>query len=380
MDIQTSRICTLLVTRSCNLNCVYCFEQHKNMPGKKMMEFDTAIAILTKEFEDFRLIHKKGERLAIEFFGGEPLLNFSLIKQVWEWVKQQHLEFPYVFQITTNGTLLTPTVREWLTERKDDFRVILSVDGDEIMQAENRGCSIADIPIGFVRDTWEKSYFKMTLSHETLPNYARGVISLSQNGFRIASSLAEGTTWNREEALIYRDQLTEIANYFLKNPNVKPEHPFDYIYKELIIGDVTIAKNCGVGTTIATYDTDGRKYPCHLFLPIVHGNDDYEKISNLDFTANDSLITDECVKCPIVRLCRTCYGYNYLERGHIAKRDKSRCKMYLIEAQVVSAFQINYLMAKQDTCALSAEELLMLKSAVICYEKTKDISIDSFVL
>ena len=54
--------------------------------------------------------------------------------------------------------------------------------------------------------------------------------------------------------------------------------------------------------------------------------------------------------------------------------------MHLIEAQVVSAFQINYLMAKQEQTQLSAEELLMLKSAVLCYEKTKDISIDSFAL
>ena len=380
MDLQTSKICTLLVTRSCNLNCVYCFEKHKNFPGKKMMDFNTAITILSKEFDIYRSTYKKGERFAIEFFGGEPLLNFHLIKDVWHWVKKQELEFPYIFQITTNGTLLTPMVRSWLTERKEDFRIILSVDGDELMQTENRGCRIEDIPIVFVRDTWEKSYFKMTLSHNTLPNYAKGIISLSQNGFRIASSLAEGITWSKDEAVIYREQLIQIAEFLLQHPNIKPEHPFDYIYKELLVEKSTISKNCGVGTSITTYDTDGRTYPCHLFLPIVHGREEYDKIATLDFTNPSALITKECSNCPIVSLCRTCYGYNYLERGNIANRDKSRCKMHLIEAQVVSAFQINYLMAKQEQTQLSAEELLMLKSAVLCYEKTKDISIDSFAL
>ncbi len=378
--MQTTRICTLLVTRSCNLNCVYCFEKHKDIYGKKRMDFETAIQVLSKEFEAFGAVCREDERFAIEFFGGEPLLNFNLIKQVYDWVKSQDLQFPYVFQITTNGTLLTKEVRDWLTERKDDFRVILSVDGDEMMQMNNRGCSIEQIPIVFVRDTWPKSYFKMTLSRETLPNYANGIISLAEHGFRVTSTLAEGIDWNRDEALLYREQLTLIAEYLMTHPEVKPEHPFDHVYKNLLIEDAPIVKNCGIGTAIATYDTDGRQYPCHLLLPIVHGRDEYDKISALDFTNPATLVTDECVKCPIVHLCRTCYGYNYLNRSGLADRDKSRCKMYLTEAQIVSAFQINYLVLKQEKSPLSADELLMLKAAVTCYEKIKDITIDAFDL
>ena len=366
-NLQTTRICTLLVTRSCNLNCVYCFERNKNIAGKKMMDYETAVGILIKEFDEFRLVYKPGDRFAIEFFGGEPLLNFDLIKKIWHWVKQQDLDFPYVFQITTNGTLLTPSVRAWLTERKDDFRVILSVDGDELMQAENRGCKIEDIPIVFVRDTWEKSYFKMTISKETLPNYARGIISLMQNDFHIASSLAEGIVWSCEDALLYQKQLTKIAEFLLENPNIKIEHPFNFVYKELLQKDDIVSKNCGVGTSIMTYDTDGTPYPCHLFLPIVHGQDGIDNImNNIDFTDDSCLIDTECLKCPISKLCRTCYGYNQLDRGDVKSRNMTKCKMLLAELQVVSSFQIQYFMQRKNV--LKEEDLEKLYTALKGYE------------
>ena len=155
--IHTTRICTLMVTHACNLRCTYCFEKHKSNDSSRRMGFETAKAILSKELDLFAASCRDGERFAVEFFGGEPLLNFPLIESVYDWVKGLTLDFLVVFQITTNGTLLTPQIRTWLTERKADFRVILSVDGTEVMQARNRGCDIDSIPISFVRDTWEKS-------------------------------------------------------------------------------------------------------------------------------------------------------------------------------------------------------------------------------
>ncbi len=180
MDIRTTRFCTLMVTHACNLRCVYCFEKHKSDAPSKRMRFETAVAVPEPELAAFGANRCPGECFAVEFFGGEPLLNFRWIEQVYDWVKTRRPDFPVIFQITTNGTLLTLAVRDWLTRRKEDFRVVLSVDGTEVMQARNRGCAVDDIPIAFVRDTWEKSYFKMTLSRETLGDYADGVIALSE--------------------------------------------------------------------------------------------------------------------------------------------------------------------------------------------------------
>ncbi|MDE6750446.1 MAG: 4Fe-4S cluster-binding domain-containing protein, partial [Lachnospiraceae bacterium] len=95
---HTTRICSLMVTHGCNLNCVYCFEKHKEI-GLRMMSFETAKDILSQEFNLFEAKERNPEeRLAIEFFGGEPLVNFKLIKRIYEWVKELNLSFPLMFQ------------------------------------------------------------------------------------------------------------------------------------------------------------------------------------------------------------------------------------------------------------------------------------------
>ena len=371
--IKTTRVCTLMITHACNLNCRYCFEKHKS--GKKM-SFDTARSILEKEFALYKGNPDK-ERLAIELFGGEPLTNFSLIQQIYEWTKQQNLSFNYVFQVTTNGTLLTNAIKEWFRQRKQDFRFVMSVDGTEAMQKENRGCDLNELPIAFVKETWPNAYFKLTLSSETLPHYAEGVISLMEQGYKIASSLAEGQTWKEDDDVIYRKELEKIEYYYLTHLDKELEHPFNFLFKEYLdqrIENKLPHKNCGCGTTIAMYDTDGRLYPCHLFLPMVHGHTDVlNDIRDIDFSNPNLLIDKECKECPVLKVCKTCYGYNYAQRGDVIKRDKGMCKLRLTEAQSISAFQIKYFMAKKEN--LSDYELLMLKSSLACYKHLKDVTL-----
>ena len=67
----------------------------------------------------------------------------------------------------------------------------MSVDGTEAMQQKNRGSDLNELPIHFIKDVWPNSYFKLTLSSDTLSDYAEGVISLYEQGFKIASSLVQ---------------------------------------------------------------------------------------------------------------------------------------------------------------------------------------------
>lgn len=371
--IKTTRVCTLMITHSCNLNCTYCFEKYKS--GKKM-SFDVAKNILEKEFKNYTG-DINSERLAIELFGGEPLTNFPLIQQIYEWTKQQSLPFNYIFQITTNGTLLTTEIKTWLRERKEDFRIVMSVDGTEAMQLKNRGCDLAELPITFIKEVWPDSYFKMTLSSATLPFYSSGVISLSEKGYKIASSLAEGQIWNKDDHKIYKAELEKLAEYFLDNPDKDLEHPFNILYREYTeerINNELPHKNCGCGTTIAMYDTDGVLYPCHLFLPMVHGNKHVlDDVKDIDFTVPSALVDESCKACPVLKVCKTCYGYNYSQRKNITCRDKGMCKLRLVEAQVISAFQIRYFTAIDRE--LDDYELLMLKTALATYEHLKDVEL-----
>ena len=370
--IRTTRVCTLMITHSCNLNCTYCFEKYKS--GRKM-SFDTAKHILENEFHHYKG-DLKSERLAIELFGGEPFTNYPLIQQIYDWTKKQTLPFNYIFQITTNGTLLTPEIKDWLKEKIDDIRLVMSVDGTEAMQQKNRGSDLSELPIHFIKDVWPNSYFKLTLSSDTLPDYAEGVISLYEQGFKIASSLAEGQQWKENDHLIYRIQLEKIAEYFLEHPEKDLEHPFNFLFKEYTdarINDRLPHKNCGCGTTIAMYDTDGTLYPCHLFLPMVHGNNAVlNEIADVDFSNPEVLVDEQCMSCPILKVCKTCFGYNYSQRGCITSRDKGMCRLRLVEAQVISAFQIRYFSGLQRK--LDDYELLMLKAALTCYKHIKDIT------
>ncbi|MBQ9169397.1 MAG: 4Fe-4S cluster-binding domain-containing protein [Bacteroidaceae bacterium] len=365
---KTTRICSLTITHGCNLHCVYCFEKHKDI-GQRMMSIETAKSILKKEFDQFANSgRRENERFAVEFFGGEPLLNFKLIREIHDWVKTLELPFPMMFQMTTNGTLFTSEVLEWFTNVKNDFRVVVSIDGDDLMQAVNRGCSTARIPMEYIARNWPNSYFKMTVSNETLPNYAHGIIELTKQGYRVPSSLAEGTTWSQKEAGMYKQELMKIGAFYLDNPQYKVEQPFDLPFEKLMYESPIPPKNCGVGTNTEIYDTDGKVYPCHLFLPIVHGSNLKQIIEGIDFRDDASLIDDLCLKCPIVKLCRTCYGYNQKDRGSVAKRDLRKCKMVLAELQVVSSFQIQYYLQRKDT--LTKEDRAKLDAAIRAYELT----------
>ena len=104
--IKTTRVCTLMITHACNLNCTYCFEKYKS---SKKMTFEVAKNILKNEFKTYKG-DIKSERLAIELFGGEPLTNFSLIKDIYEWTKSQALPFNYIFCIFRSIPVHFPAV------------------------------------------------------------------------------------------------------------------------------------------------------------------------------------------------------------------------------------------------------------------------------
>ena len=364
---KTKRICSLMITHVCNLNCVYCFEKYKNK-GEKFMSFETAKMIILKEIDIFSRKHKDPmDRFAIEFFGGEPLLNFPLIKEIFEWVCTLDIDFPLMFQTTTNGTLFNKANLEWFTLHKNSFRVVVSIDGDQIMHQTNRGCDNKKMPLDYIVNNWPNSYFKMTVSRETLHSYAKGIIELTTKGYKVPSSLAEGVNWTWDDCYAYKEELLKIASFYLSHPECKPDQPFDYSFTKLLYDWKVPPRNCGVGVNVSIYDTDGKVYPCHLFLPIVTGEENIENvIKSIDFENDSTLIDEHCLKCPIRNICRTCYGYNQLERGGVMNRNMTKCKMQLVEAEVISSFQIQYFLNKKSH--LTKEDKLNLKAALTCYK------------
>ena len=122
----------LMVTHACNLNCSYCYESHK---GNNYMSFELAKDIILNEAD---LVKKssKFDEIQVDFMGGEPLMNFPLIKQIVEWLKNGGIDVPWICFASTNATLLSPDIKEWL--RLNNRYIVLgaSYDGTGNMQSK----------------------------------------------------------------------------------------------------------------------------------------------------------------------------------------------------------------------------------------------------
>lgn len=367
--LHKAKIVTLFVTYGCNLNCVYCFEQFKD--AKKKMPLELAKTIICKEIDE---IKKNGvnDAIKIDLFGGEPLMNFPFIKDFCEWFWQQNFNIGHIIYATTNGTLLDDEKKEWFRKHKDNFVLVMSVDGDSAMQMENRGYALDKLPIEFAHELWPDQPFKMTISSSTLPNLADGVISLRKKGYLVESRLAQGEQWQKDDDLIYKRELSKIADFYLQNSQFAPGTLFMRYYGDMLHDNVPM-KFCGTGTNMVAYDVEGRKYPCHMFSPIVLGRDSREELAKINFYNPEELIDESCLSCKMLRACPSCLGFNYLKRHDVRKRDKSMCKLLLAEAQVISAFQIEYYVKRKDV--LSEEDKVKLKAALKTYELLHEFKI-----
>lgn len=324
------RQCTLIICHSCNLNCIYCYERFKN---RGVMTIETAKSIITHELSTLNT--DKYDGLEVNFIGGEPLLNFELIKSVCEWAYNlQNIHF----SIITNGTLFDTEKRLWFEHYRDIITVDVSVDGIDTIQQTNRGCEIKQIPIDWIQKNWPNNRYKMTISKESLPQYAQSIIHLEEKGFRTMPTLAIGVDWNSDDASTYAQQLHHIVEHFITQQiSATPSfllQSVDGLFDENTI----VYKSCQTGDTSITYDIDGTAYPCIIFSPLVLEPSD-NNWRNINFMDENNYIDPECKDCFIKKMCKTCYGYNYQRTGQINNRDKRMCDMYKTEIYYIAKFQ-----------------------------------------
>ena len=123
---------TLCLTHDCTLRCSYCYAGRKY---RHAMARETAFRAIDLAVEEAR---QRGGALDVNFFGGEPLLEWDLLKvcDAYAREKTQGLAAPMRNSLTTNGTLLTPDKADWMQER--DYLLVLSVDGHAAMHNRNR--------------------------------------------------------------------------------------------------------------------------------------------------------------------------------------------------------------------------------------------------
>jgi radical SAM protein with 4Fe4S-binding SPASM domain len=355
---------SLVVTRSCNLNCSYCYE-NKYDRSKEQMDISVAKDVITyyMERDDG---HKK---VSIEFFGGEPLLGFSLIKEVVEWFYSRSWKKDAFFGIQTNGTLLTEEMKEWLVKYKKKLTVGFSIDGCKEAHDLNRSNSYdllySNIP--FLKKNWPHQPAKMTVNDRTIPYISESVIHLEDLSLNFNGGLVLEDIWGdneRKKKLLetYEEQLAILLNFYEKRPHLYPPSPLfskipEYIGRpgsEIEQLKKESLRFCGAGHEMATVDVDGTIYPCHRFLPFCTGRPLPDKQVN----THTQWRPDTCAECTLVASCPTCVGLNYQENGDAAIRTTYHCdafKLGILASCKLEAVRLNQ-MTESEFAKLSEEE------------------------
>ena len=315
----------LILTENCNLRCKYCYELDKK---RNDMDFAKAKEILRKS-----LAQMAGyDTAVIELHGGEPFLNFELIKQIDTFVTQNYT-FPVLFRTTTNGTRIHGDIQEWLKERKDRYEVMLSLDGKRKDHDLNRvtanGKGSFDlIDIDFFASTWKYCPVSMTVNEDTIENMAENTIWIQEKGMECLNAFQWATDWNIEKTYpLLKRELKKLVDYYSDHPEM---HVCLLMNYQLLDFNLEIAEDyrycVEIDDPIECYDANGRYAPCHGFTEFTVGNQEISRKFS-EMSINDFALEPRnmCYGCKLVRLCRICFAANYMLTGDMQKQSKAIC-------------------------------------------------------
>jgi sulfatase maturation enzyme AslB (radical SAM superfamily) len=280
------------------------------------------------------------DEVEIDFIGGEPLLEFQLIKEIWAYTHSQKRIKPYILFATTNGSILTDEMKEWFSARKSCFVLGLSLDGRKETHDHNRSNSFDKIDIEFFQKNWPEQGIKMTLSDYSLPRLVDDVEYLHSLGFSAVEgvNLAEGgSDWSKDEYIkTLIPQLSELVNFYVEHEELKPCQMFN----KQLEGCEAKTKNkkwCGIGTGTPFFDIDGKRYPCPFITPMTFSQAELDSIQKTDFANEDNFVDDECFNnCYIYPICPTCSGGNYQANKTFKERNKSTCRIQKLIALFIA--------------------------------------------
>lgn len=362
--------CTLYMTESCNLNCIYCYEHIK---GTKVMPMDVAQKGIRATFD--RAVQEGIEYVEILFHGGEPFMAFARIKEICQWLWSQQWPVKYICYATTNGTLIRGEIKQWLLDNKERFCVGLSLDGTRDMHNRNRSNSYDQLDLAFFRGNWPDQGVKMTPAPGTISSLAEGVIHIHELGFkRNNCSFATGIDWEHDEqgnAIDYKhilqEQFMQLALYYLSHPDTMPVDMLNMKFIAVAAGLQGMTdKLCGAGTIMRCWTPDGQCLPCHLFYEV--SKERGERLGDFNLSSPQKLQDERCKGCVLEPVCPTCYGGNYITYGDVSKRDPYTCEITKLRALASSWLIGQMLEAPEKYIALrdyNEDELAMVAKGVL---------------
>ena len=360
---QVKALC-LHVAHDCNLRCKYCFAATGDFGGgRTLMDVETGKAAI-----DF-LLRSSGSRkhLEVDFFGGEPLLNFSVVKALVAYGRQEAEKHSKVlrFTLTTNGTLLGEEETSFLNENQ--LSVVLSLDGRAAVNdflrpfADDVGSytQVRDAILKFVASRGGKNYFvRGTYTAHNL-DFAKDVAHLYDLGLReislepVVGGVGESYALTMEHAADLCREYDRLADFYLeKQENGDPFNFFHFnvaTYNGPCFGKRIIG--CGAGWDYVAVTPEGDIYPCHQFV----GNEQFKLgtvftgLVNLDLPRELAQVNvyrkPDCLACWAKLYCSGgCHASAFHTHGTFLKPDSLAC--VLQKKRIECALGINALRSK----------------------------------
>lgn len=306
----------LNVAHDCNLYCEYCFASKGNFGGnRELMSLDVG-----KMAIDF-LIEKSGSRhnLEVDFFGGEPLMNFDVVKQIVEYARSIEKDYNknFRFTITTNGLLLDDEKIDFIN--KEMSNVVLSIDGrpevnDRLRKTVNGKGSYSIIVPKFqklVAGRGNKDYYTRGTFTKYNMDFANDVLHLADLGFDqisvepVVSDSRLDYSIREEDLPIVFKEYERLANVILERRKNNKGFNFFHFMIDLNQGPCVIKRlrGCGCGNEYIAVTPNGDIYPCHQFVgdkKFKMGNLKENNFNNdlkLDFSRTNIYTKPDCKNC-----------------------------------------------------------------------------------
>ena len=346
----------LHVAHTCNLNCSYCFASQGRYQGERaLMSFEVG-----KRAMDF-LIENSGTRrnLEVDFFGGEPLMNFDMVKKLVAYCREQEKihNKNFRFTMTTNGVLIDDDVIDFCN--KECHNVVLSLDGrkevNDRFRVDCAGNGSYDRIVPkfqeFVKKRGDKNYYMRGTYTHFNTDFTNDIFHMADLGFTelsmepVVCDPSDPSALTEADLPILKEQYEILAKEMIKRDREGRGFTF-YHYMIDLTGGPCIYKRisgCGSGTEYMAVTPWGDLYPCHQFV----GNEDFLMGNVWDGVKNTNLQDEfKCCNVYAKEKCRKCFARFYCSGGCAANS-------YNFHGTITDAYDLGCeLQKKRIECAI----------------------------
>lgn len=315
----------LHVAHDCNLKCRYCFASQGNFKGQRqLMDLETGMRAL-----DF-LVENSGNRknLEVDFFGGEPLMNFDVVKDLVAYGRklEKKSNKHFRFTITTNALLLNDENMNFINENMDN--VVLSLDGrksvnDYMRMTLNDGGSY-DVIVPKIKEMIERRkdkdyYVRGTFTSKNL-DFSKDCLEYYKNGFKnisiepVVTDPKEDYAIREEHIETILKEYEEFSREYMELRKNDPEFLFFHFMIDLNQGPCAVKKSvgCGAGSEYIAVTPEGDIFPCHQFV----GEEEF-KLGTLQTGITNTKLRDKFKQANVntKEKCKTCWAKFYCSGG-----------------------------------------------------------------